>query len=167
MAVAMEQIFQSGQNHEQQAAALVSKNVRIGKHRTSIRLEPEMWAALRVICQIENSTLHKICTDVHSRMSRGLARQSLTSAIRVFILQYYVAHLEKQNGPASVLSDLSGEESQLIVAKHAEAQLRLIIERCNSVNLPRIAMAADEAREELLNSFPKIRDKVWERRVSR
>jgi predicted DNA-binding ribbon-helix-helix protein len=69
-------------------SSLVSKNVTVAGRRTSIRLEPEMWGALRDISRREGSSLHDICSAVYLRKSENT---SLTAAIRVFLLQYYRA----------------------------------------------------------------------------
>lgn len=69
-------------------SSLVSKNVTVLGHRTSVRLEPEMWAALRDISRREGSSLHDICSAVSLRKGENT---SLTAAIRVFLLLYYRA----------------------------------------------------------------------------
>lgn len=61
------------------------RNVVIAGRRTSLRLEPEMWAALDDIAAREGLTLHQLC----SRVADVRRRSSLTSAIRVFLLAYY------------------------------------------------------------------------------
>ena len=66
-------------------STLINKNVMVAGHRTSMRLEPEMWEALSDICQRENCTISDICTMVDER--RGTS--SFTSSVRVFILTYF------------------------------------------------------------------------------
>lgn len=44
-----------------------------------------MWEALDDICQQEEKTLNEICADVSQRRREG----GFTSALRVFILNYY------------------------------------------------------------------------------
>ncbi len=65
---------------------LLSKNVTIHGRRTSIRLEPEMWAALKEIARREKCTIHRICSVVYDRKND---KSSLTAAIRVFLMAYY------------------------------------------------------------------------------
>lgn len=65
---------------------LLSKNITVSKHRTSVRLEPEMWDALKDISRREGCTIHDVCTLVHLRKPPGT---SLTAAIRVFLMLYY------------------------------------------------------------------------------
>ncbi len=67
---------------------LISKNVTVDGHRTSMRLEPEMWAALQEISKREKCTIHRICSIVAKRKSE---KSSLTAAIRVFVMAYYRA----------------------------------------------------------------------------
>lgn len=60
-------------------------NVTVGGTRTSVRLEPTIWDALREIAAQERMSIHALCTMVNRR--RG--NSSLTSAIRVFVIAYY------------------------------------------------------------------------------
>lgn len=52
-----------------------------------MRLEQEMWEALREICRREDMTVHELCSLIDER--RGLS--SLTAATRVFTLMYFRA----------------------------------------------------------------------------
>ncbi len=69
-------------------STLVSRNLNITGHRTSVRLEPEMWAALKDIARREGTTMHNICSLV---ALRKVPESSLTAAIRVFLMLYYRA----------------------------------------------------------------------------
>ena len=69
-------------------STLVSRNVTIGGHRTSCRLEPYMWDALYDICSRERVTIHTLCTRISERKD---VNTSLTAAIRVFALAYFRA----------------------------------------------------------------------------
>ena len=69
-------------------STLVSRNVTIAEHRTSVRLEPEMWSGLSEICRRERGSLHEVCTYV---AARKLENTSLTAAIRVFVMSYFRA----------------------------------------------------------------------------
>lgn len=72
----------------QPASTLVSKNVTVDGHRTSIRLEPEMWLALKEIAYRERCTIHDLCTLVSLTKDGD---SSLTASIRVFLMLYYRA----------------------------------------------------------------------------
>lgn len=67
-------------------STLVSRNVTISGHRTSVRLEPEMWSGLTEICRREGASLHELGTAVAVRKADNT---SLTAAIRVFVMVYY------------------------------------------------------------------------------
>lgn len=69
-------------------SSLVSKNIVIGKRRTSVRLEPEMWLSLKDIARREKCTLNDVCTLVYLCKKEAT---SLTAAIRVFLMLYYKA----------------------------------------------------------------------------
>jgi len=69
-------------------STLVSRNITIAGHRTSVRLEPDMWSGLGDICNRERATLHEICTAVAQQKDEDT---SLTAAIRVFVMSYYRA----------------------------------------------------------------------------
>lgn len=67
-------------------SALVSRNVTINGRRTSVRLEPEMWAALRQIAEGEEVTIHQLCTFLHTNRNTGA---SFTATLRVFLMAYF------------------------------------------------------------------------------
>ena len=69
-------------------STLVSKNVTIMGRRTSVRLEPEMWRALKDISRREKCTVHDLCSMVYM-CKKPLS--SLTASIRVFLMLYYKA----------------------------------------------------------------------------
>lgn len=89
-------------------SSLVSRNVTIGTHRTSIRLEPDMWNGLREICRREHVTIHDIATVVAVRKPMN---SSLTAAIRVFVMAYFRAaateegHSRAGHGPGGSFMD--------------------------------------------------------------
>ncbi len=81
-------------HHEEQAkSTLVSRNITILGHRTSVRLEPEMCNALKDIARREQCSTHEICSLIQLRKN---LRTSLTAAIRVFLMLYYRAASTEQ-----------------------------------------------------------------------
>jgi len=77
-----------------------SRNIWIGSHRTSVRLEPTMWAALNDIAVERAKTVH----DVVLEINRGRKSISLTGAIRVYIVEYYreaLGRCRKEKAPPS------------------------------------------------------------------
>jgi len=75
---------------------LRSGNIVVNGHRTSIRLEPEMWSALTEIAAAEGLRINEMVSRIANRARTG----SLTSAVRVFIMAYYrsKAHGDTANG---------------------------------------------------------------------
>ena len=69
-------------------STLVSRNITVLGRRTSVRLEPEMWNALREISRRENCKIHDICSLIQLRKNPNT---SLTAGIRVFLMLYYRA----------------------------------------------------------------------------
>jgi predicted DNA-binding ribbon-helix-helix protein len=71
---------------ERADAWLVAGNIRIHGRRTSVRLEPEMWSALHEVAELEDMKIHDVCSAVDDCRAEG---ESFSSALRVFLLQYY------------------------------------------------------------------------------
>jgi predicted DNA-binding ribbon-helix-helix protein len=67
-------------------SALVMRNISVRGRRTSIRLEPQIWDTLAEICCREFCTPHDVCSYVAERKP---PHGSLTSSLRVFILNYF------------------------------------------------------------------------------
>ena len=66
-------------------STLLNRNVRIGRKRTSLRLERLMWLALEEVARNSGLTIHDVCTLIDERRCQS----SLTAAVRVFLLSYY------------------------------------------------------------------------------
>lgn len=64
---------------------LVSRNVTVNGHRTSLRLERATWEALEEIAANEGKSIHEVCSMVED-LRRGSSR---TAAVRAFIVTYY------------------------------------------------------------------------------
>ena len=78
-----EQCIESG---DYTKSTLLSRNITVQERRTSVRLEPEMWQALKEIAQRERCNIHDICTLIKIRKNE---QTSLTAAIRVFLMLYF------------------------------------------------------------------------------
>lgn len=74
--------------HETVKSSLISRNITILGKRTSVRLEPEMWLAMKDIAKREKCTSHDLCSLISLRKRPNT---SLTAAIRVFIMLYFKA----------------------------------------------------------------------------
>jgi predicted DNA-binding ribbon-helix-helix protein len=71
--------------HGDLGSTLVNRNVTVGGHRTSVRLEPSMWHALQEVCVREHVSVHAAV----SAIAVEHAASSLTSAIRAYLLSYF------------------------------------------------------------------------------
>jgi predicted DNA-binding ribbon-helix-helix protein len=67
------------------ASRLVNRNITAGGGRTSMRLEPEVWDALREICLREGMELRELIQLVEKTAPEGCR----TSAVRVHVLTYF------------------------------------------------------------------------------
>ena len=80
---------------------LVNRNVVAASGRTSMRLEPELWEALAEICARERQDINHLVRQIEGIGHDG----GRTSAVRVFVLQYFRAaanesgHLATGHGP--------------------------------------------------------------------
>ena len=83
------------------SSRLVNRNVVAERGRTSMRLEPELWDALTEICEREGHDMSTLVRQVEAAGHVG----GRTSAVRVFILNYYrqaateVGHAGASHGP--------------------------------------------------------------------
>lgn len=66
---------------------LISKNIRIGKRRTSIRLELEMWHALDLIVKKEKIIPAYLFDQISQAKKKNAA---FTAALRSWVLSYFV-----------------------------------------------------------------------------
>src|SRR5258708_29556519 len=66
-------------------SSLVIRNVVVAGHRTSVRLQPTMWEALREIARQRETNLNELVTEIDRRRDAS----SLTAAIRVYIVDFY------------------------------------------------------------------------------
>ena len=76
------------QEESRKKGTLVSRNVTVNGRRTSVRLEPEMWNALKDIAGRERCSIHELCSLIDFRKNTDT---SLTAAIRVFLMLYFRA----------------------------------------------------------------------------
>lgn len=64
---------------------VLKRSVMIGKHRTSVSLEQPFWEALREIATDQALTVTTVIETVDSHR----AHPNLSSALRLFVLDYY------------------------------------------------------------------------------
>lgn len=101
-------------------STLVSRNITVRGRRTSVRLEPEMWTALRDIARREHCRIHDICSLIDLRKR---THTSLTAAIRVFLMLYYRAasteegHLRARHGNFRYMLERAGVGQEQISSR--------------------------------------------------
>ena len=78
------------------SSRLVNRNVIACAGRTSMRLEPELWDALRDICVRENITLSDLVQRIELEGHPG----GRTSAIRVHVVTYFRQAAKAPGSPA-------------------------------------------------------------------
>lgn len=75
-------------------SAVAKRSIVVRGHKTSVTLEDAFWSALRQIAQDEDSTLGALVAKIDSERDAP----NLSSAIRVYVLDYFKALHEKQSG---------------------------------------------------------------------
>ncbi len=70
---------------------VVKRSIVIAGHKTSISLEDAFWAALKHIAFVRQSTLSDLVSSIDSERQPG----NLSSAIRLFVLDYYQTAAER------------------------------------------------------------------------
>ncbi len=122
-------------------SSLILKNITVLGRRTSIRLEPEMWKALKQISTRESCSIHDLCSLINLRKT---PESSLTAAIRVFLMLYFRSattetghekaghgNFENMKRRAGMTADWSAlkysktKEQQDIIGDRLSAQLQL------------------------------------------
>jgi predicted DNA-binding ribbon-helix-helix protein len=94
-------------------SSLVTRNVRIGKRRTSVRLEEPLWAALDDIVKSEGVTMHELCTCIASERNSNEKVGGFTSALRVYVVKYLRECAERMNHNSIV-----GKDAHPRIQKH-------------------------------------------------
>ena len=61
---------------------LIKKSITLKRHRTSLSLEKEFWAALELIAKNKNCSLQELISEIDIKR-----RSSLASSTRVYILE--------------------------------------------------------------------------------
>lgn len=97
-------------------STLISRNIKVLGRRTSIRLEKEMWSALKAIADREKCNIHDICSLVQRCKN---SNTTLTAAIRVFLLLYFRAAATEEGHSKAGHGDL--ERMLLRAQKEQEA----------------------------------------------
>ena len=71
---------------QRKASLVVKRSVVVAGHRTSVSLEGAFWNALKEIAAARNIRVSELVSTIKIKRKRG---SNLSSAIRLFILDYY------------------------------------------------------------------------------
>jgi predicted DNA-binding ribbon-helix-helix protein len=64
---------------------IIKRSVKIARRSTSVGLEDAFWDSLKEIASIKNISLHDLASSIDKNRQHG----NLSSAIRLFVLDYY------------------------------------------------------------------------------
>ena len=78
---------------------VIKRSIVIAHHRTSVSLEDAFWKSLREIAHQRGETLCSLVTSINT--NRQFA--NLSSAIRVFVLEFYRDQRQRETAISSAL----------------------------------------------------------------
>ncbi len=64
---------------------VVKRSVLVAGHKTSVSLEEAFWNGMKEICGLRHMTLTQLVGEIDSNRQQG----NLSSAIRLFVLDYF------------------------------------------------------------------------------
>jgi predicted DNA-binding ribbon-helix-helix protein len=92
---------------------VVKRSIVIAGHKTSVSLEDAFWKGLKEIAGLRDATLSDLVASIDADRQHG----NLSSAIRLFVLDYY------RNQPSEDKSD-RGVPREIMSVRGAAAALR-------------------------------------------
>lgn len=82
---------------------VVKRSIVIAGHKTSVSLEEAFWKGLKEIANNRDLTLSDVVASIDTDRHHG----NLSSAIRLFVLDYYRGLINEQQGAESATRDTS------------------------------------------------------------
>jgi predicted DNA-binding ribbon-helix-helix protein len=82
---------------------VVKRSIVIAGHKTSVSLEEAFWKGLKEIASNRSLTLSDVVASIDTDRHNG----NLSSAIRLFVLEYYRAMIGEQHNTKSAPRDTS------------------------------------------------------------
>jgi len=82
---------------------VVKRSIVIAGHKTSVSLEEAFWKGLKEVASNRNLTLSDVVASIDTDRHNG----NLSSAIRLFVLDYYRAMIGEQHNAKSAPRDTS------------------------------------------------------------
>ena len=86
-------------------SSVIKRSIVVAGHKTSVSLEDAFWRALKEIAGARHTTL----CDLVAAIDTGREQGNLSSAIRLFVLDFHrkrLADLKEQHGGTHQLADL-------------------------------------------------------------
>ena len=83
-------------------SAIVKRSIVIAGHKTSVSLEDAFWKGLKGIAGERDMTLSKLVASIDSDRRQG----NLSSAIRLFVLDYYRSELREHMGERPAMREV-------------------------------------------------------------
>jgi predicted DNA-binding ribbon-helix-helix protein len=77
---------------------VVKRSIVVAGHKTSVSLEEAFWNGMKEISSIRNMTL----SDLVGEIDAGRQQGNLSSAIRLYVLDYFRRMAERVKTPANV-----------------------------------------------------------------
>ena len=72
---------------------VVKRSIFLAGHKTSVSLEDDFWSALKEIASDRHMTLSELVGSIKAQRQHS----NLSSALRLFVLDYYRSKAEKLN----------------------------------------------------------------------
>ncbi len=83
-------------------STIVKRSVKINGHTTSVSLEDAFWIALKEIAGRRKMTLSELATSINAKREHA----NLSSAIRLFILDYFRIQINPAAGAGNALPNV-------------------------------------------------------------
>jgi predicted DNA-binding ribbon-helix-helix protein len=87
-------VFHMGRRERHNAVHRAETKRRCRKHKTSISLEDEFWTSAKEIAASRQSTCSGLLSEINEHRKSG----NLSSAIRLFVLQFYEGRARQVTG---------------------------------------------------------------------
>ncbi|HET8920785.1 MAG TPA: ribbon-helix-helix domain-containing protein [Xanthobacteraceae bacterium] len=68
---------------------VIKRSIVIAGHKTSVSIEDAFWTALKEIAQVRQQSVAELIGAIDGARQTGNYSSNLSSAIRVFVLDYY------------------------------------------------------------------------------
>lgn len=88
---------------------VVKRSIVIAGHKTSVSLEEAFWKGLKDIAGARNMTLSDMVASIDTDRRQG----NLSSAIRLFVLDYYRTRSGEGAGAKSTTSDVAAARNPM------------------------------------------------------